>query len=288
MENEELEEDGAEEGLWADITRIYLKQIGAKPLLSAEEEFLFSTRAKEGDYSARQKMIEHNLRLVVNIAKRYRGRGVAFLDLIEEGNLGLIHALEKFEPERGLRFSTYATYWIRQRVERAVIFSRTIRLPMHVVKSLAFILRTMRELPQDDCKNFEKLLREAADLLQKPVEELRAILQSGEKVNSLNLPIDVENNISLLEAVVDDENKMPDSLLEQRETMEILKNALSKMEKKERYVLENFYALGENEAQSFVEIAQHLNIPVLEVRRTRNIALKNLRALLERLHLKEM
>ncbi|MDB5889002.1 MAG: polymerase sigma factor RpoS, partial [Rhodocyclales bacterium] len=130
-----------------DVTQIYLNEIGINPLLTAEQEGILSRRVKQGDFEARQKMIEHNLRLVVNIAKHYLNRGIPLLDLVEEGNLGLMHALDKFDPERGFRFSTYATWWIRQNIERAIMNqSRTIRLPVHVVKELNQVLRAQRQI----------------------------------------------------------------------------------------------------------------------------------------------
>ena len=130
-----------------DVTQLYLNEIGANPLLTAEEELALARRLRAGDFPARQTLIERNLRLVVNIAKHYLNRGIPLLDLVEEGNLGLIHALEKFDPERGFRFSTYATWWIRQNIERAIMNqSRTIRLPVHVVKELNQVLRTKRQL----------------------------------------------------------------------------------------------------------------------------------------------
>jgi RNA polymerase nonessential primary-like sigma factor len=130
-----------------DATQLYLNEIGANPLLTPAEELALTRRVREGDFAARQTMIERNLRLVVNIAKHYLNRGMPLLDLVEEGNLGLIHALEKFDPERGFRFSTYATWWIRQNIERAIMNqSRTIRLPVHVVKELNQVLRAMRSL----------------------------------------------------------------------------------------------------------------------------------------------
>ncbi len=130
-----------------DVTQLYLNEIGVNPLLTADEELSLSRQVREGNFLARQTMIERNLRLVVNIAKHYLNRGIPLLDLVEEGNLGLIHALEKFDPERGFRFSTYATWWIRQNIERAIMNqSRTIRLPVHVVKELNQVLRCQRQL----------------------------------------------------------------------------------------------------------------------------------------------
>lgn len=272
-----------ESTLWADITRLYLNQIGAKPLFSAEEERKTAFLAKEGNFEARQKMIEHNLRLVVNIAKRYRGRGLSFLDLIEEGNLGLIHAVKKFEPEKGFRFSTYATWWIRQNIERAIIQARLIRLPVYVVKSVSTILRAMRELPHQEGQTYENLLREAAELLQKPVEEVRGILATSDVVSSLDFPVDTESNLSLLETIASDTSEEPDMLLQQRERMQLLKSALEKIDPRERLVLETRYALGENESKTFKEIGEDMNISADEVRRIRNRGLRNLRRLLKEL-----
>lgn len=144
-----------------DATQLYLGEIGFSPLLTAEEEVLYARRALRGDEAARKRMIESNLRLVVKISRRYSNRGLALLDLIEEGNLGLIRAVEKFDPERGFRFSTYATWWIRQTIERALMNqTRTIRLPIHVVKELNIYLRTARELSQKlDMSQPQKRLR---------------------------------------------------------------------------------------------------------------------------------
>jgi len=161
-----------------DNTQIYLHDIGASPLLSAEEEVFFSRLARQGDAAARKRMIESNLRLVVKIARRYVNRGLSFLDLIEEGNLGLIHAVEKFDPERGFRFSTYATWWIRQTIERALMSqTRTVRLPVHVVKELNWYLRAARELSQK--LDHEPRADEIAELLDKPLDVVEQILANA-------------------------------------------------------------------------------------------------------------
>ncbi len=154
-----------------DATQLYLGEIGFSPLLTAEEEVLYARRALRGDEAARKRMIESNLRLVVKISRRYGNRGLALLDLIEEGNLGLIRAVEKFDPERGFRFSTYATWWIRQTIERALMNqTRTIRLPIHVVKELNIYLRTARELSQK--LDHEPTAEEIAEKLDKPFEDV--------------------------------------------------------------------------------------------------------------------
>ena len=158
-----------------DATRLYLNEIGISKLLTAEEEVYFARLAQKGDQSARQRMIESNLRLVVKIARRYMNRGLALLDLIEEGNLGLIRAVEKFDPERGFRFSTYATWWIRQTIERAIMNqTRTIRLPIHVVKEINVYLRAARKLAQT--LDHEPSSEEIADLLDRPIDEVKRML----------------------------------------------------------------------------------------------------------------
>src|SRR5690554_5956790 len=168
-----------------DATQMYLSEIGFSPLLSAEEEVYFARKALKGDEAARKRMIESNLRLVVKIARRYNNRGLALLDLIEEGNLGLIRAVEKFDPERGFRFSTYATWWIRQTIERAIMNqTRTIRLPIHVVKELNIYLRAARELTQK--LDHEATAEEIADYLDKPVENVRKMLKLNERVSSID------------------------------------------------------------------------------------------------------
>ncbi len=171
-----------------DATQLYLGEIGFSPLLTAEEEVLYARRALRGDEAARKRMIESNLRLVVKISRRYSNRGLALLDLIEEGNLGLIRAVEKFDPERGFRFSTYATWWIRQTIERALMNqTRTIRLPIHVVKELNIYLRTARELSQK--LDHEPTAEEIATKLDKPVSDVSKMLRLNERVSSVDTPI---------------------------------------------------------------------------------------------------
>ena len=171
-----------------DATQLYLGEIGFSPLLTAEEEVLYARRALRGDEAARKRMIESNLRLVVKISRRYSNRGLALLDLIEEGNLGLIRAVEKFDPERGFRFSTYATWWIRQTIERALMNqTRTIRLPIHVVKELNIYLRTARELSQK--LDHEPTAEEIAAQLEIPVDDVSKMLRLNERISSVDTPI---------------------------------------------------------------------------------------------------
>ncbi|EEV4050636.1 RNA polymerase sigma factor RpoS [Escherichia coli] len=187
LAEEELLSQGATQRV-LDATQLYLGEIGYSPLLTAEEEVYFARRALRGDVASRRRMIESNLRLVVKIARRYGNRGLALLDLIEEGNLGLIRAVEKFDPERGFRFSTYATWWIRQTIERAIMNqTRTIRLPIHIVKELNVYLRTARELSHK--LDHEPSAEEIAEQLDKPVDDVSRMLRLNERITSVDTPL---------------------------------------------------------------------------------------------------
>lgn len=189
LAEEELLSQGATQRV-LDATQLYLGEIGYSPLLTAEEEVYFARRALRGDVASRRRMIESNLRLVVKIARRYGNRGLALLDLIEEGNLGLIRAVEKFDPERGFRFSTYATWWIRQTIERAIMNqTRTIRLPIHIVKELNVYLRTARELSHK--LDHEPSAEEIAEQLDKPVDDVSRMLRLNERITSVDTPLGV-------------------------------------------------------------------------------------------------
>src|SRR4029078_12859562 len=198
-----------------DVTQIYLNEIGQSPLLTPAEELEYARANRDGDFEARQKMIEHNLRLVVSIAKHYLNRGLTLADLIEEGNLGLIHALEKFDPERGFRFTTYATWWIRQSIERAIMNqSRPIRLPAHVVQELNVVLRALRHLethvpPGGQAPSLE----DVAHLLGKPVADVERLLRHQEHMLSLDAPIDRDSGLTVADGIADDEARAPELLL---------------------------------------------------------------------------
>ena len=195
-----------------DVTQIYLNEIGREGLLTAQQERELAVRMRAGDFEARQTLIERNLRLVVNIAKHYLNRGLTLLDLVEEGNLGLMHALEKFDPERGFRFSTYATWWIRQNIERAIMNqSRTIRLPVHVIKELNVYLRAQRHLEMHGCP--EAGPEEIAALTGKPVEDVRRVLALNDRVASLDAPLDIDPGLSIGEAIADENSVMPEEML---------------------------------------------------------------------------
>ncbi|GAM55180.1 RNA polymerase sigma factor rpoS [Vibrio ishigakensis] len=215
VEEPEVKEEFDASAKNLDATQLYLGEIGFSPLLTAEEEVLYARRALRGDEAARKRMIESNLRLVVKISRRYSNRGLALLDLIEEGNLGLIRAVEKFDPERGFRFSTYATWWIRQTIERALMNqTRTIRLPIHVVKELNIYLRTARELSQK--LDHEPTAEEIAQQLDKPVDDVSKMLRLNERVSSVDTPIGGDGDKALLDIIPDINNSDPEVSIRMR------------------------------------------------------------------------
>ncbi|HRP97177.1 MAG TPA: RNA polymerase sigma factor RpoS [Rhodocyclaceae bacterium] len=264
-----------------DVTQIYLNEIGANPLLTAAEEAALTRRVKGGDFDARQVMIERNLRLVVNIAKHYLNRGIPLLDLVEEGNLGLMHALEKFDPERGFRFSTYATWWIRQNIERAIMNqSRTIRLPVHVVKELNQVLRTQRNL--EALGNGEFSLEEVASQLGKTVDEVRALLALGEHTASLDAPLDVDPSLSIGESLADDQVDTPDSQIQNAEVQELVRDWIKKLNDKQRMVIRHRYGMDECEVMTLEELASELGLTRERVRQIQLEALGQLRRAIRR------
>ena len=265
----------------SDVTQLYFNDIGQNPLLTAEQEQKLARLTKQGDFDARQKMIEHNLRLVVNIAKHYNGRGLPLLDLIEEGNLGLIHALEKFDPERGFRFSTYATWWIRQSVERAIMYqSRTIRLPVHVIKELNSVLRAMRHLQtHSDC---EPSPEDVAHLLDLPVEEVRRLLSLNERVSSLDAPLDIDPLLSVGESIADENTPLPDIRLENAEIEDYVREWLDQLNERQRRVVECRYGLNGSEIHTLEHLAQSMELTRERVRQIQLEALDSLRKILRR------
>lgn len=264
-----------------DVTQIYLNEIGANPLLTAEEEGRLTRRVKTGDFDARQMMIERNLRLVVNIAKRYLNRGIPLLDLVEEGNLGLMHALDKFDPERGFRFSTYATWWIRQNIERAIMNqSRTIRLPVHVVKELNQVLRAQRSL--EALGNGEFSLEEVANRLGKSVEDVRALLALSEHTASLDAPLDVDPTLSIGESLADDHVEPPEFRIQNAEVEHLVRDWITKLNDKQRMVIRHRYGLDECEIMTLEELASQLCLTRERVRQIQLEALGQLRRAIRR------
>ena len=260
---------------------MYLNEIGHNALLSPSEERRLAELTKAGDFSARQKMIEHNLRLVVNIAKHYANRGMALLDLIEEGNLGLMHALDKFEPERGFRFSTYATWWIRQNIERAIMNqSRTIRLPVHVIKELNVILRARRHLESHGVSDPGD--EDIAHLTGFSVEEVRRMLRLNDRVASLDAPLDIDPNLSIGEAIADENCELPEDLLEHAETEAFVRSWLDDLNDKQRWVIERRFGLGGNDIHTLEQLAASLEVTRERVRQIQMEALHQLRRMLKR------
>ncbi|MDA8093030.1 MAG: RNA polymerase sigma factor RpoS [Betaproteobacteria bacterium] len=264
-----------------DVTQTYLAEIGHNRLLTAGEELALARRVRQGDFPARQKMIEHNLRLVVNIAKHYTNRGMPLLDLVEEGNLGLIHALEKFDPERGFRFSTYATWWIRQNIERAIMNqSRTIRLPVHIIKELNTCLRAMRHLEGQG--GTDPTVEDVAHLMQKPVEEVRELLSFNERMASLDAPLDVDPMLSVGEAIPDEASLMPEEVFQEGERRYRVQAWLRELSEKQRWIIERRFGLNGQEIATLEELADQLALTRERVRQIQVEALQSLRRVLKR------
>jgi len=264
-----------------DVTQLYLNEIGQAPLLTAEEELALARRTVQGDFEARQTMIERNLRLVVNIAKHYANRGLTLLDLVEEGNLGLIHALEKFDPERGFRFSTYATWWIRQNIERAIMNqSRTIRLPVHVIKELNVYLRAKRHLESHGFP--DATTEDIAALTGHLAEDVRRIMQLNERVASLDAPLDIDPTLSLGEAIADDNAHLPDEMLLLEEIEHHVHEWLSQLNDKQRWVIERRFGLNGFEISTLEDLALELQVTRERVRQIQMEALRMLRQMLRR------
>lgn len=264
-----------------DATRLYLNEIGFSPLLSAEEEVKYSRLALRGDEAARKRMIESNLRLVVKIARRYMNRGLALLDLIEEGNLGLMRAVEKFDPERGFRFSTYATWWIRQTIERGLMNqTRTIRLPIHVIKEINIYLRAARELAQK--LDREPSPEDVANMLDRPIEDVKRMLGLNERTASFDVPAERDSDRSLLDTIPDEQNPDPAELLQDDDVQRHIKDWLSQLNDKQRAVVERRFGLNGMEIATLEEVGNEIGVTRERVRQIQIEALKRLRQILER------
>lgn len=263
-----------------DATRLYLNSIGFSPLLSAQEEVKYARAAIGGDLSARNRMIESNLRLVVKIARRYMNRGLSLLDLIEEGNLGLMHAVEKFDPERGFRFSTYATWWIRQGIERALMSqTRTIRLPVHVIKEINSYLRVGRQLAQT--LDHEPSPEEIAEAIGKPAAEVRRMLYLNERVTSVDTPASQEEDRPLLDAIPDDAHD-PSQIFQESDLSERMGLWLGQLNPKQRVVVERRFGLGGHERSTLEQVGMAIGVTRERVRQIQIDALRRLRKILEK------
>ena len=266
---------------FSDVTQLYLNEIGANPLLTADEELKLTRQVRAGDFDARQTMIERNLRLVVNIAKHYLNRGIPLLDLIEEGNLGLMHALDKFDPERGFRFSTYATWWIRQNIERAIMNqSRTIRLPVHVVKELNQVLRAQRNI--EAASDGGSLLEAIAGRLNKSIDEVRKLLQLNEHTASLDAPLDIDPSLSIGESLADEHAVAPEMQIHLAEVEGLVRDWIQMLSAKQRLVIRHRYGIDECELLTLEELAQRLELTRERVRQIQLEALSHLSRILKR------
>ncbi len=264
-----------------DATRLYLNEIGFSPLLTEEEEVYFTRKFRKGDDDARKKMIESNLRLVVKIARRYAGRGLALLDLIEEGNLGLMRAVEKFDAERGCRFSTYATWWIRQTIERALINqTRTVRLPIHIVKEINIYLRAARKLSQT--LDHEPSPKDVAELLDQPVEEVKKILGLNERITSADSQSTRDSSKPLIDTIPDEQNTDPALLLQNSDIRKHIDAWLAQLSDQQCAVVERRFGLRDKDIYTLDDVSSELGITRERVRQIQIEAIKRLYRILKR------
>lgn len=279
-EENEYKEYGKSKKRETDPTQLYLIEIGLSPLLSAQEEIHYAKLARKGDESARNHMVKCNLRLVVKIARRYLNRGLALLDLVEEGNLGLIRAVEKFDPDRGFRFSTYATWWIRQNIERAIMNqTRTIRLPIHIIKELNVYLRKAREITQT--LDHEPTFEDIAKALNKEAKDVNKLLRLNERTLSVDTPMGDDTEKPLLEALADNKIDGPAEILEDKNLKNQLIECLNVLNDKQRSILSRRFGLLGYEAATLEEVGTEVGLTRERVRQIQVEALKALRTIME-------
>ena len=261
-----------------DATSIYLKEIGFVPLLTAPEEVLYSRKLQQGCERSRHMMIESNLRLVVKISRRYLNRGLELLDLIEEGNIGLMRAVEKFDPELGYRFSTYATWWIRQTIERGIMNqTRTIRLPVHVVKELNVYLRASRKLAQR--LDHDPTPEEIAAEVNKPIKDVLKILSLSERISSIDAQV-ADQDKSLIDTVADISTLSPESHAETNDLSSALEGWLQQLPEKQKEVLVRRFGLMNHHEQTLEQIGSEIGLTRERVRQIQVDGLRRLRDLL--------
>lgn len=264
-----------------DAASLYLKEIGYAPLLTAEEEVYYARLIHKGDESARKRMIESNLRLVVKIARRYVNRGLSLLDLIEEGNLGLMRAVEKFDPELGFRFSTYATWWIRQSAERALMNqTRTIRLPIHVVKELNVYLKASRKLAQE--LEHDPTPDEIAASLDKSADDVSRMLRLNERVSSVDVPLGKDGERTVVETLADEHPSDPEELAEGDDLTSSLEACLSELSDKQREVIARRFGLRGCDVSTLEEVGREIGLTRERVRQIQVEALRRLRDILQK------
>lgn len=272
-----------------DSLTLYLREIRRTQLFTPDQEYRTACAARGGDFAARQSMIEHNLRLVVNIAKGYLGRGVPLADLIEEGNLGLMHAINKFEPERGFRFSTYATWWIRQSIERAAMMqARTIRLPVHVVRELQQVMRARRALEGDQDFMASRpdgvRVEDVAAFLEREVQEVAELMALAEAPRSLDAGGERgDESFTLADTVAsDDEGADPTGVTQTHEVEKLLEQWILVLNEREREVLEGRYGLHDRDPETLEVLSVRLGLTRERVRQIQNEALAKMRRQLAR------
>lgn len=259
-----------------DPVRMYLKEIGKVPLLTAEEEVELARRMADGDESAKKRLAEANLRLVVSIAKRYVGRGMLFLDLIQEGNLGLIKAVEKFDYEKGFKFSTYATWWIRQAITRAIADqARTIRIPVHMVETINKVSRVSRQLLQELGR--EPQPEEIAEAMEIPVERVREIMKISQDPVSLETPIGEEEDSHLGDFIQDENVAVPADAATQTVLKEQLEEVLETLTEREQKVLKLRFGLEDGRARTLEEVGKEFDVTRERIRQIEAKALRKLR-----------
>ncbi|MCL2021258.1 MAG: sigma-70 family RNA polymerase sigma factor [Betaproteobacteria bacterium] len=277
---EEAEAEAGKADFFEDVTCFYLNQIGGKPLLTPEEEQVYARQARAGDPAARQVMIERNLRMVVKIAKRYLYHGVPFLDLIEEGNIGLIYALDRFDPERGVRFSTYATWWVRQAIERGIMNqSRTIRLPGNVFKKISRIRRALRKMEQESPQ--EHRIAKVAAQLGVPADEVRRVLYLSENIVSLDIPLDAGSGYSFGDFIAADEGDDPETQLQEQEINNLVARWMKRLTIRQREIVERRYGFNGQEPSTLTNIALDLGLTCERVRQIQREALECIRRILK-------
>lgn len=260
-----------------DSVRLYLREIGKIPLLNPEEELALAHKVKEGDKDAKDKMAEANMRLVVSIAKRYSGRGLDFLDLIQEGNTGLLRAVEKFDPDKGFKFSTYATWWIRQAITRAIADqARTIRIPVHMVETINKLLRTQRRLTQE--LNREPTNEEIAAAMEMEVDKVEYVMKIKQDITSLDANIrDDDDDSTLSDFIEDDEAVSPDEAAASQLLKEQVKDMLGVLTDREQKILKMRFGLEDGKSHTLEEVGQEFSVTRERIRQIEAKALSKLR-----------
>lgn len=260
-----------------DSVRLYLREIGKIPLLKPNEELELAQKVKDGDKKAKDKMAEANMRLVVSIAKRYSGRGLDFLDLIQEGNTGLLRAVEKFDPDKGFKFSTYATWWIRQAITRAIADqARTIRIPVHMVETINKLLRTQRRMTQE--LNREPTIEELAKVMEMDPDKVEYVMKIKQDITSLDASVRDDDDESVLgDFVIDEEAENPEEAATGQLLKEQVKKILSTLTEREQKILNMRFGLDDGKSHTLEEVGQEFNVTRERIRQIEAKALSKLR-----------